>query len=137
MRSPLVVVVGCAAGEPEPSPEPAPLPTVEANQSTPQQTKAIYPGTRAGCLQSCWDKLIGCMTLLCRSTKGVDGTIYSWSVERRANPPYAIAFVTLAEGPTMLSTIVDCDLDAIRIGQAVRVVGGVRARGRAMSASPH
>lgn len=74
---PLVVVVGCAAGEPEPSPEPAPLPTVEANQSTPQQTKAIYPGTRAGCLQSCWDKLIGCMTLLCRSTKGVDGTIYS------------------------------------------------------------
>ena len=49
------------------------------------------------------------------------GTIYSWSVERRATPPYAIAFVTLAEGPTMLSAIVDCDLDAIAIGQSVRL----------------
>jgi len=30
--------------------------------------------------------------------------------------------VTLAEGPTMMTNIVDCDLNAIRIGQAVRVV---------------
>ena len=36
--------------------------------------------------------------------------------------PYAIAYVTLAEGPTMMSNIVDCDLDAIRIGQRVRLV---------------
>jgi len=50
------------------------------------------------------------------------GTIYSFSVTRRAEIPYAIAYVTLAEGPTMLSNIVDCDLDAIRIGQAVKVV---------------
>ncbi|MGE3774968.1 MAG: Zn-ribbon domain-containing OB-fold protein, partial [Gammaproteobacteria bacterium] len=27
------------------------------------------------------------------------GAIYSWSVERRGQPPYAIAFVMLAEGP--------------------------------------
>ena len=50
------------------------------------------------------------------------GTVYSFSVLRRASPPYAIAYVTLAEGPTMLTNIVDCDLDAIRVGQAVRVV---------------
>lgn len=50
------------------------------------------------------------------------GTIYSFSVTRRAEVPYAIAYVTLAEGPTMLSNIVDCDLDAIRIGQAVTVL---------------
>ena len=50
------------------------------------------------------------------------GVIYSWSVLRRATPPYALAYVTLAEGPTMMTNIVDCDLDAIRIGQAVRVV---------------
>lgn len=50
-----------------------------------------------------------------------DGTIYSWSVERRANPPYAIAFVTLAEGPTMLTTVVDCDLDGLAIGQRVKL----------------
>jgi uncharacterized OB-fold protein len=50
------------------------------------------------------------------------GKIYSYSVMRRTAEPYAIAYVTLAEGPTMLTNIVDCDLDAIRIGQAVRVV---------------
>ena len=49
------------------------------------------------------------------------GTVYSWSVERRATPPYAIAFVTLAEGPTLLTAIVDCDLDSIAIGQQVRL----------------
>ena len=50
------------------------------------------------------------------------GVIYSWSVLRRANPPYALAYVTLAEGPTMMTNIVDCDLDKIRIGQSVKVV---------------
>ena len=49
------------------------------------------------------------------------GTIYSYSVFRRAPIPYAIAYVTLAEGPTLMTNIVYCDLDAIRIGQAVRV----------------
>jgi uncharacterized OB-fold protein len=50
------------------------------------------------------------------------GTIYSYSVLRRATPPYAIAYVTLAEGPTMMTNLVDCDFDKLRIGQAVRVV---------------
>lgn len=50
-----------------------------------------------------------------------DGTIYSWSVERRATLPYAIAFVTLAEGPTILTSLVDFDLDAIAIGQRVKL----------------
>ena len=49
------------------------------------------------------------------------GTIYSYSVFRRAPVPYAIAYVTLEEGPTMMTNIVDADLDAIRIGQRVRV----------------
>jgi uncharacterized OB-fold protein len=49
------------------------------------------------------------------------GTIYSYSVFRRAPVPYAIAYVTLEEGPTMMTNIVDGDLDAIRIGQRVRV----------------
>lgn len=49
------------------------------------------------------------------------GEIYSWSVERRASPPYAIAFVTLPEGPTLLTNIIDCDLDALAIGQKVKL----------------
>jgi uncharacterized OB-fold protein len=50
------------------------------------------------------------------------GTIYSFSVMRRVPVPYAIAYVTLDEGITMMTNIVECDLDAIRIGQSVRVV---------------
>jgi len=50
------------------------------------------------------------------------GAIYSYSVMRRVPIPYALAYVTLEEGVTMMTNIVDCDLDAIRIGQAVKVV---------------
>jgi uncharacterized OB-fold protein len=50
-----------------------------------------------------------------------EGVIYSYSVMRRAPEPYAIAYVTLAEGPTMLTNLVGCDFDALRIGQAVRL----------------
>jgi uncharacterized protein len=50
------------------------------------------------------------------------GEIYSVSVTRRAGPvPYAIAYVRLDDGVTMLTNIVDCELDALRIGQRVRV----------------
>ena len=50
------------------------------------------------------------------------GTIYTYSVMRRAPVPYAIAYVTLQEGVSMMTNIVDCDLDKIKIGQKVKVV---------------
>ena len=51
------------------------------------------------------------------------GTVYTFSVTRRAGPiPFAIAYVTLEEGPTMMTNLVDCDLDAVRIGDKVQVV---------------
>lgn len=50
------------------------------------------------------------------------GTVYSYSVMRRVPVPYALAYVTLEEGVTMMTNIVDCDLDAIHIGQRVQVV---------------
>ena len=50
------------------------------------------------------------------------GTLYSFSVMRRAAEPYVMAYVTLAEGPTMMTNIVDCDFDALKVGQAVKVV---------------
>jgi uncharacterized protein len=49
-------------------------------------------------------------------------TIYTYSVMRRAPIPYCIAYVELAEGPRIMSNIVDCDLDSIKIGQAVKLV---------------
>ena len=50
------------------------------------------------------------------------GKLYSYSVMRRVPEPYAIAYVTLDEGVTMLTNMVDCDLDRLRIGDAVRLV---------------
>ena len=50
------------------------------------------------------------------------GEIYSYSVSRRAGPVvYCIAYVKLDEGVTMLTNIVDCDLDTVKIGQKVKV----------------
>ena len=57
------------------------------------------------------------------------GTIYSFSVMRRAEAPYAIAYVTLDEGATMMTNIVDCDFDGLAIGQKVRVVFKATAEG--------
>jgi uncharacterized protein len=50
------------------------------------------------------------------------GTIYTFSFMRRVKEPYVIAHVTLAEGPTMLTNIVDCDFEKVGIGQSVTVV---------------
>jgi uncharacterized OB-fold protein len=47
------------------------------------------------------------------------GIIYTYSPMRRAG--YTIAYVTLAEGPTMLTNLVDCDPDKLAIGQAVKL----------------
>lgn len=50
------------------------------------------------------------------------GELYSYSVMRRVAEPYAIAYVTLDEGVTVLTNMVDCDFDRLRIGDPVRVV---------------
>ncbi|MDB5862198.1 MAG: hypothetical protein JWO70_4 [Betaproteobacteria bacterium] len=50
------------------------------------------------------------------------GEIYTYSVTRRGGPtPYCIAYVTLDEGVNMMTNIVDCDLDTIKVGQKVQV----------------
>ena len=49
------------------------------------------------------------------------GRIYSYSIVR-TGAARAMAYVTLDEGVTMLTNIVDCNLDSLRIGQKVRVV---------------
>lgn len=50
------------------------------------------------------------------------GKVYSYSVMRRAPEPYVIAYVTLDEGISMMTNIVDCDFDKVRIDQPVKVV---------------
>jgi len=56
-----------------------------------------------------------------------EGTIYTFTVIRRsaipafaARVPYVLAFVDLDEGVRLVTNIVDCDPEAVRIGQRVR-----------------
>jgi uncharacterized OB-fold protein len=64
-----------------------------------------------------------------RPAKGT-GTIYTFSVMRHAQSPYVMAYVTLDEGPTMMTNIVDCDPEKIAIGQRVKVRLGSAPEGR-------
>lgn len=49
------------------------------------------------------------------------GTLYSFSHVKAAAEPYVMAFVTLAEGPTMMTNIVETDPDTLAIGDRVEV----------------
>jgi uncharacterized protein len=49
------------------------------------------------------------------------GKIYTYSVMTRAETPYAIGYVTLEEGPSMMTNFVDCDFAALKIGQDVKL----------------
>jgi uncharacterized OB-fold protein len=49
------------------------------------------------------------------------GRIYTFSVMERAAPQYAIGYVTLEEGPSMMTNFVDCEFAALRIGQDVKL----------------
>jgi uncharacterized OB-fold protein len=54
------------------------------------------------------------------------GTVYSWTVIWRPQTPafevpYAVAIVDMAEGYQMLTSLIDCDTDDIRLGLPVEV----------------
>jgi len=50
------------------------------------------------------------------------GKVYSFSVMERSSPPFTMAYVTLEEGVTMMTNIIDCDFSKIKIGQDMKVV---------------
>lgn len=60
------------------------------------------------------------------------GRIYSYSVTRRAKVPYAIAYITLEEGVTMLSNIVEADLDGLEVNMPVEVTFVQTENGQAL-----
>lgn len=110
-------------------PNPIPAPTIEPG------TEHLWEQAKAGTLtvKSCKScgKLHWYPRTLCPFCMGETewkavsgkGKIYSFSVMQRGNPnPYCIAYVTLDEGVTMMTQIVDCDLDSVAIGQAVALV---------------
>ena len=51
-----------------------------------------------------------------------EGVIYSYSIMRRSpTGPYAIGYVTLNEGPAMLTNFVDCAPEDLSIGAKVKL----------------
>lgn len=57
------------------------------------------------------------------------GEILSYTIITRpvskgyaADVPYIVALIKLAEGPTMMSNVIECDVDKVTIGMPVRVV---------------
>lgn len=50
------------------------------------------------------------------------GTLYSFSTSQRGDVTHTVAFVTLDEGPSMLTNIVDCDPATLQVGQKVSLV---------------
>lgn len=56
-------------------------------------------------------------------------TLYTWSVVYRNDlppfpdrVPYVAAVVDLAEGPRMMTNVVECDFDALEVGMALEAV---------------
>jgi uncharacterized OB-fold protein len=64
------------------------------------------------------------------------GTIYSFTVIRRGGyaggGDYVLAYVELAEGPRVMTNIVDCSTDSLACGQAVEVVFHDTGQGNAL-----
>lgn len=114
---------------------PAPAPYVNP------ETKPYWDATTEGRLllrhcRAC-DTVIWYPRSLCPECGSLDtewiesggrGTIFTFSVNRRGAgayrdaSPYVLAYVELEEGPRMMTNIVDCDIDAIAIGDPVEVV---------------
>jgi hypothetical protein len=114
---------------------PAPMPTVSTD------TQEFWAATAAGrflirrcnaCHEAIWYPRPICP--FCHSLDTVweeasgSGRIYSFTVIHRAGGvfatavPYVLAYVELAEGPRMLTNIVDCDPDQLAIDQELEVV---------------
>jgi uncharacterized OB-fold protein len=119
---------------------PAQLPTVAP--SVDAETKPFWDATQAGTLllkrcRSCesvfWYPRTMCPVCGSLDTEWTEasgrGSVHSFTIVRRGGPgvyqdavPYVLAYVELDEGPRVLTNIVDCDPDAVRIGDGVSVV---------------
>lgn len=88
------------------------------------------------CAKSHWYPRVVCP--LCGSTNlkwtaaSGRGKLYAFSPARRADPTYILAYVTLDEGPTLMTNIVNAAPEALQVGQAVLVKFQAADEGRMM-----
>ena len=80
----------------------------------------------------CWTELSSTFTASGR------GTVYSFTIIRKvANEykgatPFVVAYVELAEGPRVMTNIVDCDPESVEVGMAVEMVFHDTGEGNAL-----
>ena len=106
---------------------PAPAVTIESKPFWDSAEKGVFLIKRCkDCGEAHWYPRALCP--FCFSDETVweespgEGVIYSYSVMHRSpTGPYAIGYVTLNEGPAVLTNFVDCDLSKLAIGQKVKV----------------
>ena len=110
---------------------PRPIPAPEVNP----ESAAFWESAKAGVLligrcvetgrpfyppRACSPYTLGATTTEPSTGQGV---VYTFSIMRKSpTGPFAIGYVTLDEGPALLTNFVDCDVDALAIGQRVRLV---------------
>ena len=114
--------------------------TIQAPGATPE-TEAFWQAAREGkftlrrctaCQQTHWYPRAICPfcfgdTVWEEHAGG--GVIYSWTVMRREATPYAMGYVTLDGGPTMLASFQGIDFDALKIGMRVKLAWEIAADG--------
>ncbi len=106
---------------------PAPIPTQDSQPFWDAAKEGRFLIKRcANCGKAHWYPRPLCPFCLSDDTVWLDsagtGVIYTFSVMVRAAAPFVLAFVTLDEGPTLLSNLVNCEPGALAIGQPVRVL---------------
>jgi uncharacterized OB-fold protein len=123
---------------------PAPAPDVAAELTqfwaATSEGRLLIPRCTA-CGKSFWYPRPICP--LCHST-AIDweeasgrAIVYTFSIVRRglgvyADAPYVLAYVDLAEGPRIMTNIVDCDVESVAIGQPVQLVFHRTSEGTAL-----
>ena len=81
---------------------------------------------------SCWTENVSTFDA---SGKGV---VYSFTVIRKGamaykeSGPFVIAYVELTEGPRVMTNIVDCDVETVKVGMPVEVVWYDTGQGNAL-----
>ena len=124
----------------DPTADPGPLPTDEPWVTT--ETQRYWDATAEGrielpCCTAC-DLVIWYPRAICPDchtselvwrTMSGSGTVYSFTITRagvgpkwRPHLPLLVAYVQLAEGPIVLTNLVDVDPDDVAIGMAVTAV---------------
>lgn len=108
-------------------PVPAPAVTIESKPFFDAAAEGRFLIKRCtACGEAHWYPRTLCP--FCHSDKTVweespgEGVVYSFSILRKSpSGPYALAYVTLAEGPNVLTNIVDVTPEDLKIGMKVKV----------------